>query len=159
VQAMSQEAAPGPLPLPHPRAAGLVALLLAEVLVLSARFDPIGLGRTRGWWSEVLHRVPSLTRLGLAVAAAGLLFAGGRLRAELKKAPRGGAPPAAGPLLLAHFAGLAGLVWVSAQVLDGPVRDLASPGLWAAAWWLLAAVTLGCWAAAAVPFGLWLPLA
>ncbi len=77
-----------------PRAlpAGWVALALAEVLALSMRFDTAALAGDRRAWAVLLSqsRLPSLgVRLGIAVAAATLLFAG---TARSPAAPRASSP-------------------------------------------------------------------
>src|SRR5690242_19725048 len=71
-------------PFPPARCACLVALLLAEVLVLTLRFDTASLGKETGWWAQLLGQAHLAPRLALVVAAATLAFGGRRLRDELR---------------------------------------------------------------------------
>lgn len=138
---------------------GLGALLVAEVLALTLRFDTEALAGTQAWWADLLGHAHVLPRVAIAVAAATFLFGGARLRDELRQA--GGAPRAvpAWPFLVGHLAALAGFVAVTAYVLEGDARHSPWAAGWAVAWAALGLLVLLLWAAALVPAARWLPLA
>jgi exosortase E/protease (VPEID-CTERM system) len=140
-----------------PRAlpAGWVALALAEVLALSMRFDTAALAGDRGGWAVLLSRfsqsrLPSLgVRLGIAVAAATLLYAGARCHAPPR--PQAHRP---WPWAFGHLAAMAGFTWLTARVLD---EGWWSRPCWVAAWVGLGLVAATCWGAALGPVLGWLP--
>src|SRR4051794_15170549 len=81
--------APGPAPAPSPvaapglwrPAAGLAALLVAEVLVLTYRFDSQALVDGGRWWGPLVGYARYLPQGLMAAAAAALVFAGRGLNA------------------------------------------------------------------------------
>ena len=108
---------------PWPRAlpAGWVALALAEVLALSLRFDTATLAGDRRGWAVLLSqwRLPSLgVRLGIAVAAATVLYAGARRPAPPR--PQTHRP---WPWALGHLVAMAGFTGLTARVLDAGWRS------------------------------------
>jgi exosortase E/protease (VPEID-CTERM system) len=135
----------------------LAALLLAEVLGLTLRFDSGSLLGLRTWWADLAGSAHHLPQLGIAVAAALCAFGGTRLRDELHRVSGQTPPWPAWPFFLAHLAALACFTSLSFVVLDGGVRSSAYPGAWVMAWAATAFLTLAFWAATAVSVSLWLP--
>ncbi|HKI38341.1 MAG TPA: exosortase E/protease, VPEID-CTERM system [Gemmataceae bacterium] len=151
------------LPLPHrlplTRWAGLLALLVGELLVLTVRFDTVGLEAVSGWWAEALRHSSEVPRLAAVIASAVVLFGGSRLRRGWEQVADRQAVLPTWPFLVAHLILLALFSGVSTYVLDGDVRESAVPAVWAVAWVGLATATLASWAAVALPVNFWLPLA
>jgi exosortase E/protease (VPEID-CTERM system) len=142
------------------RWACLLALLLAEVLALTLRFDTGSLAGERGWWADLLGHSPQVFQLSSVIALATLVFGWPRLRGELERAL--GAPHvdrAWWLALLGHLVALAVFALLTTLVLEGGIGSSPSPGAWAVTWALTGALTLALWGAATVPVGLWLPLA
>jgi exosortase E/protease (VPEID-CTERM system) len=138
----------------------LGALLVAEVLALTLRFDTDTLHGQQGLWPDLLRQAHHLPHLGVAVLAALLLFAGRRLREELRQALafRQGTFPA-WPFLLGHLAAFLAFARTTAVLLEGHVCSSSHSGIWVAGWLGLAVAWVGLLAAAALPPPLWLRLA
>ena len=155
---LSQTPGP-PLPAPLARWLALFTLLIAEVLLLTLRFDMGPLVDLHVWWADLLTQARALPQVAVAVATATFLFGGERLRTDLRQAASGERALSLWPFLLAHFVVFAAFTWVTAHVLEGDAKDAPWAGAWAAAWLLLAAVTLGLWLASVLPATRWLPVA
>jgi exosortase E/protease (VPEID-CTERM system) len=150
----------GPRPrLPLLRWGCLAGLLAAEVLALTLRFDTDSLRGQQGLWPALLRQSHHLPHLAVAVVVALLLFAGRRLRDELRRAmPSGPRPLAAWSCLLGHGVAFAAFAGVTALLLEGGVCAGRASSLWVAGWLVLAAAWVGLLAAAALPPPLWLHL-
>ncbi len=137
-----------------------IALLVAEVLVLSVRFDTGALDGDRRWWAELLGHSAEALRLGGAAAAATLLVGAARLRGEMRRWSGLRKPPRRRwPVLLGHLAAFAGFFWLTATVLGREVRSSSHPDGWIAAWAAMGLATLASWVAVMLPPRLWAPLA
>jgi exosortase E/protease (VPEID-CTERM system) len=145
--------------LPSARGAWLLLLLGGELLALSARFYSRGVVSAHTWWGWVLCHSAVASRLAVVVAMTTFVVGGARLRREIGAAARAPRPLPPWPFVLGHLAAFAAFVALTAFVLEGGLRDSAIPGAWVLAWGALGVVTLALWAAAAVPAGVWLPLA
>ena len=139
----------------------LAALLLAEVLGLSYRFDAQGLVDSGLWWGQAVAYLRYLPQILMAVAAAALVFGGpglwtGVLGDEtLFGSTRGWTLL----LVFGHLTSFASLVGLTAAVWEGHPGRSASALAWVFAWLIAALATLGFWLAAVVPFGAWRELA
>jgi exosortase E/protease (VPEID-CTERM system) len=151
--------APKPASLPIRRWLCLGVLLLIEIFSLSLRFDTESLRGLDLWWAELLRHAHVLPQVAIAIAGATFLVGGGRLKVEMRHAVQAGAELPWWPFLVAHFAALGGLVWLSAYLLEGSARQSSAGGVWALAWFAAAALTLLLLIAAAIPATRWLPLA
>jgi hypothetical protein len=98
----------GARPLSVLRAAALAALLLAEILALTLRFDTGSLAGTQAVWADLLGEAPQLPRLALVIAAATLLVGGRRLRGELGEVTARHRSWPRWPFFLDHLAAFAG---------------------------------------------------
>ena len=139
--------------------AGMLVLLLAEVLGLTLRFDTGSLENVDVWWARLLGESATVARLAAVIAAATLLFGGKRLRVAYQSLTPCGRSASAWPFLLAHLVAFAGFTGLTGLLLEGQAQTLPWPGTWVLGWFLLAGVTLALWAATLVPAHLWLPLA
>jgi exosortase E/protease (VPEID-CTERM system) len=147
------------LRLPFLRLGLLSVLLLFELIVLQVRFDTEALVGVHSWWSDLIGEVHFLPPLGLAFAAALLVFAG----MDIPSRPVHASDPAwtsRGWLvyLVGHLALLALFAGCTAWVLEG---DLPSNSRWPVGWvigWAAAGLaTFALWLAALVPPALWVP--
>jgi exosortase E/protease (VPEID-CTERM system) len=137
------------------------ALLLAEVLFLTIRFDTGSLKEESVAWVQFLHNAPAMLRVGLTMAAVVLLLGGVTFWKELW---RDGSPVPASYrwrwLLCGHFAAVALFYLFTAVVLEGDLRRTsAAPLAWFCAWFLSGTATMVCWALAALPPAAWARLA
>jgi exosortase E/protease (VPEID-CTERM system) len=145
--------------MPVVRWAGLAALLVAELIALTLRFDTGKLEGQHQWWAELLGQTPLIPQIAIVVATALLLFGGRWLREEVARVSGDlSAPHVVWPYLGAHFLAFAGLVKLTAYVLEGDISSSACPGAWVLAWLALCLLTLAFWIAAALPPTLWGPL-
>jgi len=147
-----------PVSLPYPRWAALIALLAAQVLTISTRFDAEGIRADRPWSGLVAYS-GSAVRLGFAVGLATLLVAGPGLVRELKRvASREGGSTWSRAALAGNLVAFLSFYWLSVPILegDGPWH----PADWAllVAWGIAGLATLVCWCMAALPADLWVVL-
>jgi exosortase E/protease (VPEID-CTERM system) len=142
------------------RWAGLLALLLTELLLLSIRFDTGMLAKQSGLWARLVGVTPALLRISLAVAAAILLFGSRDLRQDFRRgAAPGGATHRWWAFLLGHFAALALFTWLTAVVLEGDLaQDGGHPAAWVAGWVVAGVAVVALAALTALPAAAWLGL-
>jgi len=110
------------------RQLGLIAVLVAELLYLTIRFDSQSVDDASSHWLQLVAWSPQYLRLTITVAVVLLLLNGRRLLA--------------GSLLL--------FIQVSAVVFDPAATD-RHPALWVGSWLLLGATALGSWGLAFSP--------
>ena len=147
--------------LPWLRWAGLLVLLIAEVLLLSLRFDTEAVRTSGAWWALIIVQAKQAFRLALTVAVATLLFGGRAIGIELR---RQDSPSATGYrwwlFLAAHGVALGLFTWLTVIVLE---QDLPSssgvPGVWVGAWLGAGMALVLLWGLACLPPSLWLRLA
>jgi len=142
----------------HLALSGLAGLLLAEVLVLTFRFDSQALVDAG---VPLVGYARYLPQALMAVAASALVFGGPGLVSG---------PAACGPVadprrgrglayLGAHLAAFAALVALTGAVWEGPLGRSPRAAVWVAAWLATGLATLGFWLAAVLPAGAWAALA
>jgi exosortase E/protease (VPEID-CTERM system) len=144
--------------LPYVRWVCLIALLAAEILSISYRFDAKGVHPDRPWYALVVN-LGSVSRLGLAVVLATALVAGPRWWNELKReAWRLEGSRWIWPAAIGNPISFLAFYWLSVPVLEG--RGPVHPADWAlvAAWGFAGIATLVFWAMAMLPAGLWVVL-
>jgi exosortase E/protease (VPEID-CTERM system) len=141
------------------RLAGLVGLLVIELLTLTVSVDTEVVTRHGGRWAALLGQTHHILTIAVAVAMATVLLGGGRLRDELGRltAPEH-RPGQALSLLVGHLAAFGGFAAVTAFVLGGDLGTSTYPGGWIAAWVALGLVSMAFWGAVALPMELWVPL-
>ncbi len=141
------------------RLAGLVGLLVIELLTLTVSVDTEVVTRHGGRWAALLGQTHHIPTIAVAVAMATVLLGGGRLRHELGRltAPEH-RPGQALALLVGHLAAFGGFTAVTAFVLGGDLGTSTYPGGWIAAWVALGLVSMAFWGAVALPMEFWVPL-
>jgi exosortase E/protease (VPEID-CTERM system) len=128
---------------------GLVALLVAELVYLTVRFDSQALDRASSPWLHLVAWSPQYLRLAITVAVTALVLKTWRLAGP--SAARAPASPSARIAWLAvHVAALLLFVRTTATVFDPALAD-RNAGMWVAAWFVLGAATLAAWALALWP--------
>ncbi len=141
------------------RLAGLVALLVIELLTMTLSFDSGIAIRHGGRWAAVLGQTHHIPAIAVAVAMATVLLGRGRLRDELDglAAPRY-RPGQTVALLVGHLAAFGVFAAVTARILGADFQTSPYPGGWIAAWAALGMLSMALWGAVALPMELWLPL-
>jgi len=146
--------------LPLARWTALAGLLVAEILLLTVRFDTVSLGENTAWWALLLGQSGQWLRLGIAAVTATLLISSGLLWDELRRGHgRLDQPHRWWPLFLGHLAAYAGFFELTALVLEGNIARSAYPAAWFLLWLATGGLTLTLLALAALPGCLWLALA
>jgi len=139
--------------------AGLVGLLVIELLTLTVSFDTEVVIRHGGRWVALLGQTHHIPTIAVAVAMATVLLGGGRLRHELGRLTTPEHRPGqALALLVGHLAAFGGFTAVTVFVLGGDLGTSTYPGGWIAAWVALSLVSMAFWGAVALPMELWVPL-
>jgi exosortase E/protease (VPEID-CTERM system) len=134
----------------------LALLLIIEVLVLTIRFDTIGLRDEPRWWATWMDEVYLLPRFTIAMSAAGLLFAGRALWSALPGLGSELQPPRrAAMLFLGHFGTSIAFTWVTSLIFARDTRTLTAAGCWVVAWWLLGILNVILLALTAFPVKVW----
>ncbi len=136
---------------------GFAGLLIAEVVLVTIRVDTASLQHVSGWWAHIARESPSVAKIGIAAAAALVLFGGARLGgawAHLSSHAR--QPHPVWELLLAlQLAAFAGFARLSAVVFRPD--SAGNWGAWLFAAWVAAGLlVLVFWAAALAPTWAWL---
>jgi exosortase E/protease (VPEID-CTERM system) len=144
--------------LPVVRWTGLVALLLAEVIGLTLRFD--GEALTGGWGAigvALVRHARWIPPVGLTMALATLALGGTRLRDELGESLTKVERPHRWRLfLIGHLVAVGILTFVSALVMETDLRSSPRSDRLAIVWLAAAALTLTLWAASVLPATVWL---
>ncbi len=142
--------------LPYWRWSGLIALLTAEMLSVTLRFDTDTVSAERPWHGLAAH-VATPLQLVQAATVATLLWAGPSAYRELKqhsqrlKRARGLLPA-----VLGNLAAFRAFFWLSVPVFER--TGSADPSEWLvfAAWLASGLLTLAFWGLALLPVDLWL---
>ncbi len=144
--------------LPFFRWSGLVALLLAEVIGLTIRFDGEALaGDWGGTWLALFRYSHSIPRVVLTTALATLALCGTRMSAELGQALEGLQRAHRWWLyLVGHLIAFGILTRLTALLMEADLRSSAHPDRLIIAWMAAAVLTMALWAAAALPPSVWL---
>jgi len=147
-----------PASLPYARWAGLAALLTAEILSISIRFDAQGIRADRPWYGLVVH-LGSVARLGLAIGLATLLVAGPRCYRELKReTSRLDGYTWSWRAIVGNLVAFSIFCWLSAPVLEGTGPWHPSDWALVVAWGMAGMATLVLWVLAVLPADLWVVL-
>ena len=143
---------------------GLIALLVAELLYLTIRFDSQALDDAPSAWLRVVAWSPQYLRLAITITVVTLLLQVRRLRtddapeaASSVRSPACVPPSARFACLGVHLVALLLFIQVSESVFDSSAVTFgvpgagAYPGLWVGAWLLLGALAITAWALAFAP--------
>ena len=138
----------------------LAALLVAELLALTARFDTRSLTRKPEWWAKAVCAAPMVPGILIAVATAIVVFGGAKLKDTLEQTANSvlGSQRFWTCCLLCHSISLALFTALTWFIFEGEIGTSACPGLWFSGWVTAGLGTLAFWGAAAVPPSLWLSL-
>jgi exosortase E/protease (VPEID-CTERM system) len=137
------------------RWAGLLGILVVELLGLTVRFDARSLTAGDGLLVDCVAQARFLPEISLAIAAALLIAGRARLRTiTLRLAVRAAVQRRWRQFAIAHLAAFVLLGLASTYVFD----EIQAPRLWLAIWPVLAAATLGLWLGAVAPYQAWLSL-
>ena len=113
----------------------LIAMLLAEALILGQRFNS---ARFRGdglWWGGVIPWAGWIARPAIAALMATVLIVATWLRHQVRQTT--GQTEWVGqtwPMLLAHVGAFAGFLRLTAIVMEGNIQASPHPGGWVIAW-------------------------
>lgn len=112
----------------------LSALLLAEVLFLTFRFDTASLENSNSWWIGLAANSPAIFQVLLAILTASMLIAGASILSYLRiHADLGTIPRRMWSYLFLHLGCFILLYWISLSLFSGNASVLNSP-LWPIAW-------------------------
>ena len=144
-------------PLPIVRWVGLGALLAAELLVLTLRFNTGSVVGNPAWWAQLLAAMPYVLRFGGTVAAGALLFGHAELWDELRRIGRPTTPSHSWlGFLVGHLAFLLFFFWLTGVVFAGDLADWSPfPLAWAVAWLATGGTVLALWGLACLPAPGW----
>ena len=120
---------------------GLIALLVAELLYLTVRFDSQALDQASSPWLQLVAWSPQYLRLAVTVSVVMLLLKGKRLASGVFAQAKAASPTARVAWLAVHLGALLLFVRMSAMVFD-PVAADRHAALWVGAWFLLGAAAL-----------------
>ena len=129
---------------------GLIALLVAELLYLTVRFDSQALDTATSPWLRLVAWSPQYLRLAITIAVVALLLKGWRFWSRLHINPPHSRWRTRGAWLAVHLTAFALFVRVSSVVFDVQAAS-SSPALWVGAWLFSGAATLAGWAMACSP--------
>ena len=143
--------------LPNFSWAGLLALLVVEVLALTIRFDEETLGDRQGWIAGFIAHSHVLIALAISmgVVIGGILYGSARDdRGFRRHALPISRSRRVWPYLVGHLAAYGGLAWLTGSIFESSVlssNPLPRFGLWMGA----GLATLGLWMLAAAPLDHW----
>lgn len=135
---------------------GALALLVAELLYLSFRFDTQRLYWSPSIYAQFIGWAPQYLRLATTVFAVTLLLAGRDLLRAVKQFP----PPTAlswclAPLVV-HGCLVIAFARITARVLEGDFATLNHPAYWTIGWLLTGTASLVAWSLIVFPRQTWL---
>ena len=136
-----------------------MALLLAEILGLTLRFDAGTLKQDRQWWADLVRQAHFAPQIASAVLIVLLVFGGARWGEEVKRwARQRGDFRRLAVFLVAHLVAFLGFAALTRVVLEGDIRAAPHPEAWVLAWAAVGAGAAVLWLGALLPPGLWLAL-
>jgi exosortase E/protease (VPEID-CTERM system) len=134
----------------------LAALLLAELMVLSLRFDSGSLHQDHHWWANLVRSARFVPQLVIVIALAVVVLGRGRWSHDLRLLLHGQGQASSWWLfLLGHLLAFGAFFHLTAVVLEGDIRSSAHPEFWVLTWFGLGLLTGALWAGAVLPPGLW----
>jgi exosortase E/protease (VPEID-CTERM system) len=142
------------------RWATLGAALIAEIVLLSMRFDTGSLNDVSSEWALAVAITPRLIRLGLLTVVVASALSWSKTVHELNRSANDPSSRRAAYGWIALHAGcLAAFVWLTAQILEQGRAASDFAGIWTIAWAASGALAAGSWALAAMPWRKWRRLA
>ena len=143
--------------------AGIAALLLAELVVVTTRFDSETFAQQGGAWATVLVYARYLPQGLIAIGAAALVFTGPAFLESLRSRITSDTPLQAispRPLYMAaHFAAFLSFIALTHAIWEGSLRQSPFAAGWVAGWFGMGLLAMACLLAVALPPENWLILA
>lgn len=133
----------------------MITLLVGEVVYLTVSFDSKKLGQIPSVWMTLLDWAPLFLQLVISIIVATVLIGGRRFAHALVAVPRTDNPASRLLYLTAHLISLALFISVTGILFAAGSNVVTRPAIWAGAWCLAGAVTLGSWALALFPHQHW----
>ena len=143
--------------LPVFRWACLGALLLTEFIGLTLRFDLASLPSTAEW-SGPLRQSPKLFRLGSLIVIMVIFLNRTRLPRLLTEAAADNRRRSWWPALVVHLLAFVAFATLSARTIEGDALSSAGALFWVLAWLTAGGLMVISWAAAVLPWALWVEL-
>ncbi len=138
------------------RWAVLGALLLAEFVVLSLRFDTVSIEHVEATWATLLGHTWLAGQFAVSIVAVLIVFGGRRVTDAwerlVKQSATGGFPWQA---LAVHFASVMAFYTLSSQMLETGISQSRMAWPLFAAWSVAGALTLASWCTALIPLQHW----
>ena len=139
-------------------------LFLAEIVVVTTRFDSEIFAQQGGWWATTLVYMRYLPQGLVAIGAAAFVFAAPRL-IESRKSPQsqtfpGHSTPSRQPLYLAaHFVAFFSFLVLTQAIWEGSLRESNLAAVWVVTWFVMGVLAMSCLLSIALPPTNWLILA
>jgi exosortase E/protease (VPEID-CTERM system) len=141
------------------RLGGLVALLAAELLLLTVRFDSASLAGQEGWWARLIESAHVLPQLAVVIVTATFVFGGEALRTGFQQLGELAGDSRRWWLwCIAHAMLFAAFVPTTAMVFEGGPNLAGEQQLLAVCWALLGLAAVVCWCCALLPPATWIVL-
>jgi len=146
-------------PLAWPRWGALALLFVAEVVLLSVRFDTASLSDVSGEWAMAVAVTPRLIRLAIVAVAVALVFHARALLDQLRVGWVWAANHGWAWFLALHVVSLLTFVWLTEEILEhGRAAGRLAPA-WVLAWFASGVLSVAGWGLAALPAAIWRRLA
>jgi len=120
---------------------GLIALLVAELLYLTVRFDTQALDRASSPWLQLVAWSPQFLQIAITASIALVALQRSRFAVRLSLQSRAASAVSRIAWLAVHLGALALFIQASAVVFD-PASAEQNPAFWVVAWFLLGLIGL-----------------
>ena len=135
---------------------GAVALLIAELLYLTFRFDTQVLYASTSLYAQFIGWAPQYLRLATSIGVVVLLLAGKDLLRAMRQFPPPATPVWCVAPLAVHVAVLVVFTTLTSRLLEGHAESLRDPSASLTLAWLLAgSASLAAWSLSVLPFRTW----
>jgi len=135
---------------------GLIALLVAELLYLTVRFDTQALDRASSPWLQLVAWSPQFLQIAITASIALVALQRSRFAVRLSLQSRAASAVSRIAWLAVHLGALALFIQASAVVFD-PASAEQNPAFWVVAWFLLGLIALAAWGLALMSRRIQLP--
>jgi hypothetical protein len=143
--------------LPLARWLGLIALLAAEVFLLTLLFEPYAFAQDGSWSSIILRNLQYIPRMAVVVAVTVLVFGRRWLQSESARLSSEPVRPHRAWFFLAcHLIAFIGVTALSAVIFGKSAGSSALRGQLLLLWGLACLATFVFWANSLLPFSVWL---
>jgi exosortase E/protease (VPEID-CTERM system) len=143
--------------LPLARWLGLIALLAAEVVLLTLLFEPYAFAQDGSWSSIILRNLQYIPRMAVVVAVTVLVFGRRWLQSESARlSSEPGRPHRAWLFLACHLIAFIGVTALSAVIFGKSAGSSALQGQLLPLWGLACLATFVFWANSLLPLSVWL---